>query len=100
MPSESVSFESATGHALRGRVDRPAGDPIAWAVFAHCFTCGKDLRAARKVAAALTEAGWAVLRFDFTGIGQSEGAFVDKTFAANLDDLVAAADWGKYRQFQ
>lgn len=93
MASEQIEFDNGRGHRLSGRIDRPDGTPRGWAVFAHCFTCGKDLRAARAVALALCESGWAVLRFDFTGIGQSEGAFVDKTFAANVDDLVAAADW-------
>src|SRR6185295_1929575 len=61
-------------------------------LFAHCFTCGKDNQAARRIAAGLTSLGIAVLRFDFTGIGSSEGEFANTTFSSNVADLVAAAD--------
>jgi uncharacterized OsmC-like protein/fermentation-respiration switch protein FrsA (DUF1100 family) len=73
-------------------LDRPPGAPRATALFAHCFTCGKDVHAARRIAEALTERGIAVLRFDFTGLGSSEGEFANTTFSSNVADLVAAAD--------
>ena len=66
---------------------------MAYALFAHCFTCSKDLRAASRIAATLTDAGYAVLRFDFTGLGSSEGEFANTNFSSNVGDLVAAADW-------
>ncbi len=78
---------------LSGVIDRPAGIPRAWAVFAHCFTCGKSLPSATTVAAQLSAAGIGVLRFDFTGLGDSDGDFADSNFSSNIDDLVAAADW-------
>lgn len=88
-----VSFAGGGGHQLAARLDLPAEPPRALAVFAHCFTCSKDLRAASHVAAGLTRAGIGVLRFDFTGLGASEGEFADTGFGSNVDDLVAAADW-------
>ena len=91
--SEKISFESATGETLAGRLDRPPQAPLAYALFAHCFTCSKDIFAAKRVAAALTEHGIAVLRFDFTGLGHSDGEFANTNFSSNVADLVAAADW-------
>jgi putative redox protein len=76
-----------------GRLDQPAEAPRAYALFAHCFTCSKDLKAAVWLSRTLAEAGYAVLRFDFTGLGESEGDFADSNFSSNLDDLVAAADF-------
>jgi putative redox protein len=94
MPSTTaVSFPGAQGQALAGRLVRPANEPRAWALFAHCFTCGKDLRGARRISESLAERGVAVLRFDFTGLGESEGDFADGTFSGDVADLVAAADW-------
>ena len=78
---------------LAGRIDRPAGKPRAWALFAHCFTCGKDLPSARVIAETLAAEGIAVLRFDFTGLGGSGGDFANSNFSSNVDDLLAAADW-------
>jgi putative redox protein len=90
--SESVSFPNADGHRLAGRLDLPEGrEPLAYALFAHCFTCSKDLRAARRLTRALTDEGYGVLAFDFTGLGQSEGEFAATTFAHNVEDLTAAA---------
>jgi uncharacterized OsmC-like protein/alpha/beta superfamily hydrolase len=86
-------FPGSQGADLAGRLDLPAGPPRAVALFAHCFTCGKDLRAASDIAAVLTDLGYAVLRFDFTGLGASEGEFGNTNFSSNVDDLVAAADW-------
>jgi putative redox protein len=76
---------------LSGRLDLPLVAPSAYAIFAHCFTCGKNLKAATHIARALNGAGFAVLRFDFTGLGESEGEFGASGFAANVDDLIAAA---------
>jgi putative redox protein len=92
MPAEKFDFRSAEGHQLAALLDRPAGEIRAVALFAHCFTCGKDNRAARRIAEALGLGGIAVLRFDFTGLGMSEGEFANTTFSSNVDDLVAAAD--------
>ena len=91
MTSERVEFANAAGQLLAGRVDRPAGAPLAWALFAHCFTCTKNLRAVGHLTSSLVAAGVAVLRFDFTGLGASEGDFADTTFSHNVEDLVAAA---------
>jgi uncharacterized OsmC-like protein/pimeloyl-ACP methyl ester carboxylesterase len=92
MPSERFDFPNASGHRLAALLDRPAGEPAAYALFAHCFTCGKDVRAAKYIAERLTACGIAVLRFDFTGLGMSEGEFANTTFSSNVTDLVAAAN--------
>lgn len=92
MPTEKTTFEGAFGDRLAARLERPDGEPLATALFAHCFTCSKDLRAARAITRTLAERGYAVLRFDFTGLGESEGDFADTHFSSNVDDLVAAAD--------
>src|SRR6202035_5527300 len=92
MPAERFDFPNAAGERLAALLDRPAGNPRAFALFAHCFTCGKDIRAAKRIAEGLTARGIAVLRFDFTGLGASEGEFANTTFSSNVDDLVAAAD--------
>jgi putative redox protein len=91
--TQKISFPGAQGHTLVGRLDRPAGQVRATALFAHCFTCSKDLTAARNIAGELTKNGLAVLRFDFTGLGHSEGEFANTNFSSNLGDLIAAADW-------
>ena len=91
--TEPLRFTGASGHQLAARLELPAGRPRGHALFAHCFTCSKDLNAAVRITRALAAAGYAVVRFDFTGLGESEGDFVDTDFAANVDDLVAAADW-------
>ncbi len=93
MATERVTFEGASGATLAGRIERPAGEPVAWALFAHCFTCSKDLKSIRAISRALADRGFAVLRFDFTGLGESEGDFADSDFSSNVADLVAAADW-------
>jgi putative redox protein len=93
MKSESVNFIGALGDSLAAKVDRPAGPVRGYALFAHCFTCSKDLAAARRIATGLAERGIAVFRFDFTGLGHSDGEFANTTFASNVEDLVAAADW-------
>jgi uncharacterized OsmC-like protein/alpha/beta superfamily hydrolase len=93
MPSERVEFFSNQGDALAGRLDTPDRPAHAWAVFAHCFTCSKDSKAAAFIARALAEAGFGVLRFDFTGLGGSGGDFGNTHFSSNVEDLLAAADW-------
>src|SRR3990167_6007790 len=85
-------FESA-GATLAGALELPRGQPRAYALFAHCFSCSKDIRAAREIARSLRGAGFAVLRFDFTGLGASEGDFADTNFSSSVDDLVSAADY-------
>ena len=92
MRSERFDFPGGGGHRLAARLDLPDGPPRAHALFAHCFTCGKDVNAAARLAAALAAEGIATLRFDFTGLGGSEGEFANTGFASNVADLVAAAD--------
>src|SRR4030088_2683426 len=91
MPAERFDFLNAAGQKLAALLDRPPGEPRAYALFAHCFTCGKDIHAAKRIAEGLTALGIAVLRFDFTGLGASEGEFANTTFSSNVADLLAAA---------
>ena len=92
MRYEKLTFENDQGDHLAARLDLPVdGTPIAYALFAHCFTCSKNLKAVANISRALTRQGIAVLRFDFTGLGESEGDFADTNFSSNVDDLVAAA---------
>jgi alpha/beta superfamily hydrolase len=93
MPTEYVRFDNRRGQRLAGRLEIPASPPRAWAVFAHCFTCSKDSLAAVRISRALAETGLGVLRFDFAGIGESEGTFEDSHFSGNVADIRAAADW-------
>jgi putative redox protein len=90
MPADRFDFPNGQGQRLAGLLDLPSGPPRAYALFAHCFTCGKDIRAAQLIAEALTALGIAVLRFDFTGLGGSEGEFANSTFSSNVSDLIAA----------
>ena len=92
MPTERFQFTGEGGHQLAAALDLPDGEPSVYALFAHCFTCGKDVLAAKRIAAALAAKGIAVLRFDFTGIGSSEGDFANATFSSNVADLVRAAN--------
>lgn len=92
MTSERFEFSNTSGERLSAVLDRPAGAPRAYALFAHCFTCGKNTLAAKRIAEGLTKLGIAVVRFDFTGLGASEGEFANTTFSSNVADLVAAAD--------
>ena len=91
MRTERLSFPGHDGSALAARLDRPDGPILATALFAHCFTCGKDIVAARRIAGRLAAGGIAVLRFDFTGLGHSGGEFANTTFTSNVADLVEAA---------
>jgi uncharacterized OsmC-like protein/alpha/beta superfamily hydrolase len=92
VPTERFQFTGEGGHQLAASLDLPTETPIAYALFAHCFTCGKDSLAAKRIAAALAAKGIAVLRFDFTGLGSSEGEFANANFSSNVTDLVRAAD--------
>ena len=93
MRAERHEFTGASGHRLAARLDAPDGAVKAYALFAHCFTCGKDVIAASRIAQALTGHGIAVLRFDFAGLGASEGEFENTNFSSNVADLVEAADF-------
>jgi putative redox protein len=92
MPTERFEFTGEGGHQLAAALELPDGGPAAYALFAHCFTCGKDTLAAKRISVALAAKGIAVLRFDFTGLGSSEGEFANSTFSSNVADLVRAAD--------
>jgi putative redox protein len=92
VPSERFQFTGSEGQQLAAALDLPEREPVAYALFAHCFTCGKDVLAASRIAVELAAKGIAVLRFDFTGLGSSEGDFANSTFSSNVADLVRAAD--------
>ncbi len=89
--TEKLTFAGHDGATLAARLDLPLGPPRATALFAHCFTCSKDIEAARRIAGRLAGEGVAVLRFDFTGLGHSEGEFANTSFTTNIEDLVLAA---------
>jgi uncharacterized OsmC-like protein/alpha/beta superfamily hydrolase len=93
MAATKVTFENPQGEIISAAIDWPQGETQAFAIFAHCFTCSKDLFASRHVSNELTTHGIAVMRFDFTGLGRSQGAFEDTNFTSNISDIVAAADW-------
>lgn len=88
-----ITFTGATGETLAARLDLPLAPPRAFALFAHCFTCSKDILVASRIAAGLAERGIAVLRFDFTGLGQSDGEFANTDFSSNVGDILAAVEW-------
>lgn len=89
---QKFEFEGSQGHALSARLDKAKGEPIAYALFAHCFTCSKDIFAASRIAKTLTENNISVVRFDFTGLGGSDGDFANTNFTSNVEDLVLAAN--------
>jgi putative redox protein len=94
MKTISASFQTSSGHSLAARLDRPESEaPRAYALIAHCFTCSKDYKGIVNIARVMTERGWGVFRFDFTGLGQSGGAFEETTFTSNVEDLLAAAQF-------
>lgn len=100
MPFQKLEFNNERGEKLAARLDMPVEEhPSAYALFAHCFTCKKNLKAVGNISRALNQEGIAVLRFDFTGLGESEGDFADTNFSSNVDDLIAAADFLK-QEFQ
>ena len=92
MQSSKLTFQNESGHSLSAKLELPINqDPIAYAIFAHCFTCNKNLLAVKNIARSLTQNGIAVLRFDFTGLGDSEGEFADTNFSSSVQDLVWAS---------
>jgi len=91
--TEHMTFQGAAGETLDARLERPAGPPRAYALFAHCFTCSKDYFAATRISRQLADRGFAVLRFDFTGLGESDGEFSGTNFSSNVADLVKAAEF-------
>lgn len=92
MHTQPLEISTAEGHKLAAKMEYPADrKPLACAIFAHCFTCGKDFTPTRNISRALTTQGIAVLRFDFTGLGYSDGEFADTNFSSNIQDLLAAA---------
>ena len=91
--SHRIEFDNLRGQTLAGRLELPPAAPRAFALFAHCFTCGKDVAAATRISRALAARGFGVLRFDFTGLGNSAGDFANTDFSSNVGDLVAAATW-------
>lgn len=96
MAAIKVNFKNSLGQDLSARLEKPANShPKASAIFAHCFTCNKNLTAIANISRALAQAGFAVLRFDFTGLGESEGDFADTNFSSNIEDLQAAAHYLK-----
>jgi putative redox protein len=96
MQFKNLEFKNKDGQTLSARLDFPVdGKPLAYALFAHCFTCSKNIKAVAHISRALTREGIAVLRFDFTGLGESEGNFADTNFSSNVDDLIVAADFLK-----
>ena len=94
MQFKKLEFTNAAGQKLSARMDFPPNDkPSAYALFAHCFTCSKNIKAISHISRALTGHGIAVMRFDFTGLGESEGDFADTNFSSNVGDLVMAAEF-------
>jgi putative redox protein len=94
MQFQRLFFQSASGQRLAARLDVPDDkSPVAYALFAHCFTCSKNYKAIAHISRALAGEGIGVLRFDFTGLGESEGDFADTNFSSNVADLIAAADF-------
>ena len=94
MKFKKLEFPGHSGDLLSARLDFPdKGDPKAYILFAHCFTCSKNLKAVGNIARALNEEGFAVFRFDFTGLGESEGDFANTNFSSNIDDLISAAGY-------
>ncbi|MDH3903531.1 MAG: alpha/beta hydrolase, partial [Xanthomonadales bacterium] len=88
-----LEFPGTDGVMLAGLLETPESSPHSFALFAHCFTCGKDVVSASRISRALVARGYAVLRFDFTGLGSSDGDFANSNFSSNVNDLVLAADF-------
>lgn len=93
MNTKKIEFKGALGDVLSGKIDPHEGEHRACALFAHCFTCSKNLKAVGNIAKALNKKGVAVFRFDFTGLGDSGGSFEDTNFSSNVDDLIAASEY-------
>ena len=90
---DRIEFAGSLGDTLAARLDLSSSRPRAFALFAHCFTCSKDILAASRISRELSERGFGVLRFDFTGLGHSDGEFANTNFSSNIEDLVLAANW-------
>ena len=90
---KKVIFQNHQGQSLAGLMELPADNPVGVALFAHCFTCGKDISSASRISRALANRGFAVLRFDFTGLGSSDGDFANTNFTSNVEDLIAATEF-------
>lgn len=88
--TEKITFKGHQGHLMDARLERPEEEIKSFAIFAHCFTCSKDVHAATRISRALTKEGIAVLRFDFTGLGNSDGDFSNTNFSTNVADLICA----------
>lgn len=99
MKTERIEFTGHDGSTLAARLDLPTGKPSAYALFVHCFTCSKDIPAARRISQRLASLGIAVFRFDFTGLGHSEGEFANTNFSSNIEDILLAAKYMR-EQFQ
>jgi putative redox protein len=93
MRSQKITFEGAFGDKLAAYVDQPDTSVRTYALFAHCFTCSKNLKPVKNISRTLTDRGIGVFRFDFTGLGESEGDFADTNFSSNIEDLIAAAQY-------
>ena len=93
--TENIEIKTPSGVALRAKLDYAVGKHRVWAIFAHCFSCSKDSLAATRISQELAMEGIGTLRLDFTGLGQSEGAFEDTSFTSNLDDIKVGAEWLK-----
>lgn len=91
--SQRISFTGSQGYRLDARLDLPAGTPQAYAIFSHCFTCTKETLATYRISRLLAKKGIAVLRFDFTGLGNSEGEFADTNFSSNIEDIICAEQY-------
>jgi len=93
MPTETVTFTGAFGDKLSAKLDYPDGDIRSWVLFAHGFSIGKDLKPIRTISKTLVDEGYGMMRFDFTGLGDSSGDFSDTNFSSNVEDILAAADY-------
>lgn len=94
MKSTKLKIQNKKGLALQAQLELPANQkPNRYAIFAHCFTCTSSLSAVKNISRALTNYGFGVLRFDFTGLGRSEGEFADSHFSANVEDLIAVSEY-------
>ena len=94
MKTKTISFKNSKGINLSGKLELPENQqPVAYAIFAHCFTCNKNLSAVKNIARALKSNGFGVVRFDFTGLGQSEGDFAETNFSSNIQDLEDIAQY-------
>lgn len=93
MRSQKISFEGTSGDTLAAYVDQPDAEVRTYALFAHCFTCSKNLKPVKNISRTLTDRGIGVFRFDFTGLGESEGDFADTNFSSNVEDLIAASQY-------